>query len=239
MSHLFQHASSRRCHWLSLIFRLCRHRWPNVSGHYSSVSTARRYVSTPNHHVSLPKPDPTAKRPTQKCDPYGLSGASLSNQQCIAQCSTLEPGWRLTNAHYTDLEGGDETPIHLEKTFYHETFYTASRFASQITLMCTNVNHYPEILLKRVRVDDVNEFYNTNKVGCIDNTGGKTRKIQGWLFTSTVRCSSYRPALTKNEKTDSKSCDKGLTYHEFHLAMNIDVETDLEELGQLLLKNMD
>ena len=243
MTRLFYHAAHRQCQWLALIFRQQRNQSPNVSGRHLSFSTARSYTSTIYNRESSPnppKPDPTAKRPTQKCDPYGLSGASLSYQQCIAQHSTLEPGWTLTDAHHTDLQGEEETPIHLEKTFYHETFYTASRFASQITLLCTNVNHYPEILLERVLVDDVNEFYNANKVSCIDNTDGKRRKIQGWVFTSTIRCSSYRPALKKKEiEEKNASCDKGLTFHDFHLAMNIDVESNREELGQLLLKKMD
>jgi pterin-4a-carbinolamine dehydratase len=174
--------------------------------------------------------DPTAKRPTQKCDPYGLSGQSLSYQECINQLSTLEEGWKLKNADHGATE--EESPTFLEKQFYHDTFYTASRFMSQISLLCTNLNHYPQLSIERLLVDDVTKFYNTQKAADIsDNL--KKRKIKGWVFVSTIRCSTYRPPT---KKEDTGALEKGLTYHDFHLAMSVDVEANREEMGQLLLQ---
>ena len=92
--------------------------------------------------------------------------------------------------------------------------------------------------MERVLVDDVNKFYNSTKAASTEKDGKKI-KIKGWIFVSTIRCSTYRPAVKREEvKEDgdkTSSADKGLTYHDFHLAMSIDVETNREELGQLLL----
>jgi hypothetical protein len=67
------------------------------------------------------------------------------------------------------------------------------------------------------------------------STTRKKRKTRGWLFRSTVRCSTYRPPTTApSHASDDRECiDKGLTYHDFHLAMSIDVEANREELKRL------
>lgn len=203
-------------------------RFHPVSMHQNLV--VRRF--TLSDKATNPRSDPTAKRPTRKCDPYGLSGQSLSYQECINQLSTLEEGWKLKNADHDTI--AEEAPAFLEKQFYHETFYTASRFISQISLLCTNLNHYPELSMERVLVDDVTKFYNTQNAAVIDNE--KRRKIKGWVFVSTIRCSTYRPPTKKEDTDDTTDIVKGLTYHDFHLAMSVDVEANREELGQLLLK---
>mmetsp|Transcript_12180 Transcript_12180/g.24461 ORF Transcript_12180/g.24461 Transcript_12180/m.24461 type:complete len:294 (-) Transcript_12180:54-935(-) len=197
------------------------------------------------------KVDPFAKRPSQKCDPYGLAGQSLSHKECIDWLATLECGWNLI---YDGIEKRPEieeqvAPIFLQRQFYHETFHYASQFLSHISLLSTNLNHYPFLSMERVLVDDLITVSNSNTTGWNSeaaSTSGsaqtskqKRRKVKGWVFVSTVRCSTYRPPTTRADLEEhdgsSQYKDKGLTYHDFHLAMNIDIESNREGCTALLL----
>ncbi len=77
----------------------------------------------------------------------------------------------------------------------------------------------------------------------------KGKNIKRWIVRSTVRCSTYRPptssrnttahSLSSQEKDErtfpvrvESSSLKGLTYHDFHLAMSIDVEVNREDVKQ-------
>lgn len=201
--------------------------------------------------------DPFAKRPSQKCDPYGLAGQSLSYDECLDWLRTLEDGWKLLMNGDADNNRRESvqnmhsemkvTPIFLQRQFYHATFHDASQFLSQIALLSTNLNHYPYLSMERVLVDDlstVSNSGNSNDDANATNTNTRLSKQQrkkskGWVFVSTVRCSTYRPPVTRSDsekQEDSPECkDKGLTYHDFHLAMNIDVETNREVCVALLL----
>mmetsp|Transcript_20841 Transcript_20841/g.43847 ORF Transcript_20841/g.43847 Transcript_20841/m.43847 type:complete len:331 (-) Transcript_20841:105-1097(-) len=210
--------------------------------------------------------DPTAKRPTQKCDPFGLQGQSLSYSECIEWMPTLEEGWELISFQTESCESRDKIttsknpPTFLQKKFYHSSFHEASQFLAHITLLATNNNHYPYLAMERVLVDDTKDLHGQMKSGNNHNmtNGGnqisdgefgnenasdskrKRRKIKGWAFVSTVRCSSYRPPTTKREENSSNKnkenehIDKGLTYHDFHLAMNIDIEVNRKEVRRWL-----
>jgi pterin-4a-carbinolamine dehydratase len=242
--------------------------------------------------------DPTAKRPTQKCDPYGLAGKSLSYTECKALISTLEDGWRLsvdprensndkakearnhTNHHNSSKSDDHETistacpsPIFLQKYYHHPTFHEASKFISHIALLATNHNHFPYLSIERILVEDLNNIYplgedtecNLDDGLGINNNADDIRtklsdsgirkrqvpKVKGWIFRSTVRCSTYRPATTSNANSHSSqendgcisfrenitdnSSLKGLTYHDFHLAMSVDVEVNREDVKRWLV----
>ncbi len=191
--------------------------------------------------------DPFAKRPSQKCDPYGLAGQSLSLKECIDWLATLEEGWKLI--HSTEKRAGTEleAPTFLQKQFYHTTLHDASQFLSHISLLSTNLNHYPFLSMERVLVDDLSNVSNSAMNGRSSDAASTSRSVQtskqkrvkGWVFVSTVRCSTYRPPTTRvavetqDDSTESK--EKGLTYHDFHLAMNIDIESNREKCTALLL----
>jgi len=231
--------------------------------------------------------DPTAKRPTPKCDPYGLQGESLSHAQCVGWLPTLEDGWRIhpssedydntntttdadeesdnhknstTNITESKSSTNNDKPTFLQKQYYHATFHEASQFLSHITLLATNLNHYPYLSMERILVDDLNNVYGKNDNNATSTTTResntintttkrKQRKIKGWVFRSTVQCSTYRPPTTKAPSAKGTSNprpppgeypkDKGLTYHDFHLAMSIDVEVSREEVKRLLWSDND
>ena len=217
------------------------------------------------------KSDPTAKRPTQKCDPYGLQGESLSSAKCLEWMSTLEGGWTLLDSTEKDMTTTirnnlkhesrmtDTTtataPKFLQKQYYHHTLHDASRFLSHISLVATNINHYPFLSMERILVDDVNNIHergdnqmdetgttDSSSLG-IDNSGDnkvpRKRKMKGWAFRSTIRCSTYRPPTSGStnsqgmNKSESLHKDKGLTYHDFHLALSVDIEVNREEVKHL------
>ncbi|KAL3804720.1 hypothetical protein HJC23_008535 [Cyclotella cryptica] len=175
------------------------------------TSPARRFTrpfsnaDTPSSGSNRDRLDPTAKRPTTKCDPYGLSGQSLSYTECHNLLGTLADGWRLMYAadmpetlgnaqvneesDTTNSTHSLMTPSFLQKQFYHDSFYDASRFLSHVSLLATNINHYPYLSMERVLVDDLNQFQNSIREsndhgGDDDDDGGSgikklRRKIKG------------------------------------------------------------
>ena len=120
--------------------------------------------------------------------------------------------------------------------------------------------------MERILVDDVNndndgkDHHNDKIPENQISTRKKLGKARGWIFRSTIRCSTYRPSSTTTTTTPRRSSpsvreqdegggggsdggrdrghahNKGLTFHDFHLAMSIDVEASREELKQFLLK---
>ena len=214
-------------------------RWDHNRGKHT-ITTTKRNLTNPNEKRKV---DPFAKRPSQKCDPYGLAGKSLPFKECLDLLGTLEDGWKLVDCD-TDKKNENEAPIFLQKHFYHATFQNASLFLSHLSLVCTNLNHYAFLSIERVLVDDMSTVSNSNT----DRQNATSRiskqqmnKIKGWIFVSTVRCSTYRPSIIKRTDAERIQHDshqyegKGLTYHDFHLAMNIDVETNRDVCAVLLL----
>lgn len=201
------------------------------------------------------KTDPTAKRPTKKCDPYGLNGQSLSFDECFNLLSTLDDGWRIIDSSLTTIEtveDGDSTtvlPKFLQRQCYHNSFHEASKFLSYIAHISTNINHYPILTMERILVDDLNNIVQTNNTNKgINNLSNddnahvskkkssSSRKVKGWIFQSTISCSTYRPSSSSLSPNQRQSVhDKGLTYHDFHLAMSIDVELNRNELKSLVI----
>ena len=183
--------------------------------------------------------DPTAKRPTKQCDPYGLSGASLPYGQCSDLLHTVD-GWTLLDANECSIEdsvtAADRPPKFLQKVFYHRTFHDASRFLLQISLLATNTDHYPHLSMERILVDDVNNVKGVeDPANDPSKPAPRVKRVKGWAFQSTVRCSTYRPPTTKSQVTDEPHGDRGLTFHDFHLAMSVDVEAGRPEVGKLIL----
>ena len=67
----------------------------------------------------------------------------------------------------------------------------------------------------------------------------KKRRVLGWIVRTTVRCSTYRPSSQGmgEGKNDDPQSSKGLTYHDFHLALSIDVEVKRDEVQSVLLNH--
>ncbi len=236
-----------------IVFRRLNHSLQSDDQSISTDNTdsLRKDVSTQkkqNLTSEKRKVDPFAKRPSQKCDPYGLAGQSLSLRECLDWLATLECGWKLIHdGTEKQPETEEQVPTFLQKQFYHATFHDASQFLSHISLLSTNLNHFPFLSMERVLVDDLSSVSNSTTSdrksdatsASSTQTSKQKRRVKGWVFVSTVRCSTYRPPTTRAdlERHDdlSQPKDKGLTYHDFHLAMNIDIESNREGCIALLL----
>ncbi|KAL7545112.1 hypothetical protein ACHAWF_015622 [Thalassiosira exigua] len=233
----------------------------NYPGGYRHTRGQSSTTPQSNHdqsHLGVPKSDPSTKRPTRKCDPYGLQGESLSYDQCMDWMTTLEGGWILLppgndsadnvgdGSHSQKAKTINRTPQFLQKHFYHSTFHKASQFLSHLSLLATNLNHYPTMSMERILVDDLNNVHEAGDSFVARNSGmPKTskRRTKGWVFRSTVCCSTYRPPTSgssyhiqpdDDNARDDFHRDEGLTYHDFHLAMSIDVEASRENIKPLM-----
>jgi hypothetical protein len=244
--------------------------------------------------------DPTAKRPTRKCDPFGLNGKSLSYDECNTWMSTLEKGWTLiplpppsppphSSSDITIKEGkgkGEESsqlyaaaaananPTFLQKHYYHKSFLDASQFITHVSSVATNNNHYPHLSFERIltssssssvvvmpssndkekKEEEQDEVMEVKEVKLIDNNNNTTnrrRQVMGWIVRSTIQCSTYRPlspisttttlspSSTSNDDDNNSSSSRGLTYHDFHLALCIDVEVKRSSTIQSLLLHLE
>ena len=108
----------------------------------TSFRTLVRYgsFSVESSRVSL---DPTAKRPTKKCDPYDQGGKPLEGKECDRLLSTLDPQWKLV------CEEGSENPNILRRSFVHENFMIGATFIQKIAAVAFVNNHYPSLSLVR------------------------------------------------------------------------------------------
>ena len=160
--------------------------------------------------------DPTAKRPTRVCDPYGQSGKPLSKLDALGLMATLEDGWILEEEMSQQDHGGNTsdddskdayekqsatttTPSSIYREYYHDNFMDGSKFVAQVAAVAHNNNHYP----------------------CIELERRLMKREKAWRVVSVVKC--FTPTLG------------GLSYNDFHLAMLVDVETARPEVADLIL----
>lgn len=163
--------------------------------------------------------DPTARRPTELCDPYGQDGKPLGSVRASSLLSTLDDGWVLeyregsSHQEVTRGQSSDEeirdalnfgapdsaVPSSIRKEFNHVDFVLGSKFVSHVAAVAYNNNHYPVITLERRLL----------------------KKEKAWKVVTTVRCST--PTFN------------GLSYNDFHIAMLVDVEVGRPEVMVLLL----
>lgn len=158
--------------------------------------------------------DPTARKPNQKCDPYGQKGNPLSYDEASLQLQILDEGWELMSREDTSVQPtkraknpseDDELlqsvlhipPTSLMKRFTHSNYLDASKFTSIISAVAHNNHHYPTITIQR-------------------------RLLQKtWEINTIVSC--HTQVLS------------GLSYHDFYIAMMIDVEVNREDVARLLI----
>ena len=202
-----------------------------VATHHLSTYTQCRYSLVPPQYAGNPfdtqirhmssqasgRKDPTAKRPTRVCDPYGQSGKPLSNLDAQGLMATLEDGWILEEAMSQQDHGGNAsdddskdahekqstttttTPSSIYREYYHDNFMDGSKFVAQVAAVAHNNNHYP----------------------CIELERRLMKREKAWRVVSVVKC--FTPTLG------------GLSYNDFHLAMLVDVETTRPEVADLIL----
>jgi len=270
---------------------------------FAKSSSSSIFTVTDKNHNNKVTADPTAKRPTRKCDPFGLDGNSLSYEECNnTWMSTLEKGWTLiiipppppSSDITIEGKGHEESqlyaapatanPTFLRKHYYHKSFLDASQFITHVSSVATYNNHYPHLSFERILTSEVVSSSTSKEVQeeemevekeevmlqqhltsddkvmnekceeveentsssssppqtekLIDNknnTANRRRRVMGWIVRSTVQCSTYRPPATSISISSDDNSSRGLTYHDFHLALCIDVEVKRNNSIQSLL----
>lgn len=157
--------------------------------------------------------DPTARRPTKICDPYGQGGKPLSHGDATGLMATVDVGWAILLAEPKKHDASHERqgrgkatntgafPLSLFREFYHDNFVTGSRFLSHVAAVGHLNNHYPFLSLERRLM----------------------KREKAWRVVTCVKC--FTPTLG------------GLSYNDFHLAMLIDVEVSRPEVSQLVVED--
>lgn len=137
------------------------------------TSSVERPHTIPNNNrkrfFSKQLPDPLARRPTQRCDPFGQGGKPLSLVDSRDLMRTLNSSWRL------DLDC-DDIPKALVCEYKHRDFVGGAAFISKIAAVGDMNNHYPEISLQRKLCSREMRWEVTTTVQCHTPTlGGLSR----------------------------------------------------------------
>ena len=99
------------------------------------------------------RPDPLARRPNQKCDPYGQGGKPLTKVDAERLILTVDGAWKLDYGT-SDPSSEEEltVPVALTRTFAHVDFISASNFLTHLAAVAQMNDHYPSLHLERTIV---------------------------------------------------------------------------------------
>ena len=133
--------------------------------------------------ASSSRPDPFARRPNQKCDPYGQGGKALVLEDAKRLLDTVSDEWKLID---------DNTAI--SRDFVHPDFITGSSFLTHMAAVAQINDHFPSLTLER-RLDSRKKAWHVvSTVTC------STKVLQGLshhdFFLATVSIKICSP--TKN-----------------------------------------
>ena len=160
----------------------------------------RDFHSTSKNKDKKARPDPFARRPTAKCDPYGQGGKPLPLWEANALLATLDPRWKIeeeaaaTKPTTDNEENASLPPQELTREFIHPDFISGSKFVAKIAAVAQLNIHYPSIQLERRIVP----------------------KKKEWQVITQVRCHTLVLG--------------GLSSHDFHLAMVSSLSFSLRSL---------
>ena len=107
------------------------------------------------------RPDPFARRPTAKCDPYGQGGKPLTVGEARPLLQTVEPEWMLwmdddNGSTKEFIENDNENdlmmiPFGIVRDFWHGDYMQGSQFITHVVAAVAQMNdHYPfRVVLER------------------------------------------------------------------------------------------
>ena len=92
-----------------------------------------------------------AKRPNQKCDPYGQGGKPLDLMAAQSLQSTVDSAWKIELNDDDDDDSNNDSPRALvrELIITDHTLVTAARVASTVAAAAQLQNHFPRLVLDR------------------------------------------------------------------------------------------
>lgn len=147
------------------------HQWRVLSSSSSSPADTKGSVessTSPTPKQQRRRLDPLAKRPNQKCDPYGQGGKPLELTQAQSLHATVDDAWQLeysgnSISNATTLDS--DLPLALVREFYVTDFIQAARLASVVAAAAQLQNHFPAITIDR-RIARKGEWQTLVKVRC-------------------------------------------------------------------------
>ena len=160
---------------------------------------------------STERPDPFARRPTSKCDPYDQGGKPLTLDRVLTLARTVEPEWRIAMTHY-DRGGNDESnddpnvdettfvPFAIRRFYWHDDYMQGAQFSTHVAAVAQmNAQHFPhEVVLSR-KLES---------------------RTKTWKICTEIVCRTH--------------VLQGLSHHDFYLATLIDIEVQRPEVKGLL-----
>lgn len=165
-----------------------------------------------NRLMSTAAKDPTARRPNKVCDPYGQNGMPLSKLDASNSLCILDEGWALVIPEHEDAinHGAAEHP--------HPRTFTPTAISKEFY-------HANYIDASRFISIVSAVGHNNNHYPEINLERRLMKREKAWRVVTTVKC--------RTETLD------GLSSHDFHIAMLVDVEVGREDTQRLLLDDKD
>ena len=209
------------------------------------ISNNCRYFNTAKATSNISRPDPFARRPNQKCDPYGQGGKPLSMADAQKLLSTVDKEWKLDIPSQEEDEeregktGDDEVEASLPATqagAVDETSGSSKDDGEDASYRSSEIMIVPKSISR--------EFYHTEF-------------IDGSKFASKIaalsQMNNHYPTITLHRKVLKKqkqwvsvtkiTCHtnvlNGLSYNDFHLAMVRSLKCRLQAFFFVLLHNLD
>jgi len=152
--------------------------------------------------------DPSARRPNKVCDPYGQNGKPLSNLDASSYLPTLDEGWILISS-----PSSNKTEI-----------LSDGQAANYPTAIQKEFYHVSYIDGSRFVSIAAAVAHNNNHYPEIKLERRLMKREKAWRVVSTITC-----------RTETLG---GLSSHDFHIAMLIDVEVGRDETNCLFLDDV-
>ena len=113
--------------------------------HQFPLAVSARHNSSSTDH----RPDPFARRPNKKCDPYGQGGKPLSLPDARKLLSTISDEWRIVPVKDDGSVSDDDTEMLITREFVHADFISGSSFLTHIAAVAQVNDHFPSLTLER------------------------------------------------------------------------------------------
>lgn len=167
---------------------------------------------TPRRFSSSERPDPFARRPTAKCDPYGQGGKPLTLGEAKALLRTVEPEWEIlrmdapsndkSTNETSDEDDAATIPFAIARNFWHENYMAGAQFINHVAAVAQmNAQHFPHQLVLDRKLQS---------------------RTKSWEICTRVICRTH--------------VLQGLSHHDFYLATLMDIEIERPEVRGLVVR---
>ncbi len=175
---------------------------------FRAAGNTNKLINYSKAHFSS-RPDPFARRPNAKCDPYDQGGKPLTLDRVQGLIKTVEPQWKVMMRHDDDDKKEGETepesemttvPFAIRRVYWHDDYMQGAAFSTHVAAVAQmNAQHFPQEVILSRKLDS---------------------KTKTWRICTEVICRTH--------------VLQGLSHHDFYLATLIDIEAQRPEVRGLL-----